>query len=105
MFKQSPSDLLLGEAGWGLRLNYLEPKRIRVILVINFDGIIPIYLCPALDTGNDTRFAANGYLILHRARKFTADDTFVDEFIAFFQFAFCMPLCHPRGGTSSAGRA
>src|SRR6185503_10468743 len=85
-------------------LYHLEPKRIRTILIINFDGVVPVYPCPAFDGRDNCRLAANGYFILHRAGKFTADDAFVDKLVTFFQLSLCMPLRHACGCPCTAGR-
>lgn len=71
------------EASGGFFLYHLEPISIRV-LIIYFNRIIPINSRPALNTGNNGRFIANHYLILHGTDKLAADDAFMYKFITFF---------------------
>src|ERR1700722_20626017 len=85
------------------RSQHLETVGIGVVVGVDADRVIPIDLCPALDTGNDSRFAGDTGGLFDLAGEPRPDDAFMDEGIPFFQLAPGKPLGHPGGGSGAAG--
>jgi hypothetical protein len=63
-------------------LCYLEATGIRIIIRINQNIIVPYYLCPATDAGNDGRKITYRSFLLNPACKDAADIAFMYEEIA-----------------------
>ncbi len=86
-------------------LYHLKTIRVRIVVGVDGDGVETVHFGPAFHARNDGVVVAYFGIIFDRADEFAADDAFVNEPVAFFQFALGGPLRHARRGARAAGRA
>src|SRR6185369_10897169 len=85
-------------------LDHLESISVRIVILVDPYLVISINFCPAFNGWTNGRLSIDHSFFFYSSDKFTANDAFMNKFITYLQFSFCMPLRHSCTGARSAGR-